>query len=207
MKLIDSSDKKVKKICDVLVRETLEPAKKQAEEIIEEANLAAKKCIELAQQKGRQIIEKARLDVEEKQRVFDSSLKVSSQKALTALRDQIEKQLFSDELDAQVSKYLSEKDVVAKLIDALISTLNKEGLKTDLDVIISNKFKPEEISAALLEASRLSLSDKGVSVASMDGVIIKSVEKSFSIDVTDEAIKLLMSRYAQESLRKILFNL
>jgi len=207
MKLIDSSDQKVKKICDVLVRETLEPAKKQAEDIIEEAKANAEKTLQAARQKAKQLIDKATHDIEEKQRVFDSSLKVSSQKALTAHRDQIEKQLFSEELDTKIAKYLGEKEVVAKLIDALITSLNKEGLKTDLDVIISDKFKPEEISAALLDDSRAQIGEKGIAIASMDGVIVKSNEKSFSIDVTDDSVKHLMARYSQESLRKILFNL
>ena len=145
MELIDSSKKKVKKICDVLIKETLEPAQKKAEDIIEEAQKKAASMIAEAKEKGAQLIKEAEAKIKEKQTVFDSSIKIAAQKTLTLLRDQIEHQLFLPELESQIKKCLGKKDVVVKLIDALVHALNVEGIKADLSVIISKDFNPEEI--------------------------------------------------------------
>ena len=208
MELIDSSKKKVKKICDVLVKETLEPAQKKAEEIIEDASRKAAHIIAEAKEKAANLIKEAEGKIKEKQMVFDSSIKIATQKALTLLRDQVESKLFQPELENQIKKYLNKKEVVVKIIDALVHALNIEGIKTDLNVLISKEFKPEEICAAILDDSLAALKGKVVRLGESDsGVTLKCDGYHLSIDVTDDAIKEIVTAYAGEHLRKILFKL
>jgi V/A-type H+-transporting ATPase subunit E len=208
MELIDSSKKKVKKICDVLIKETLEPAQKKAEDIIEEAQKKAASMIAEAKEKGAQLIKEAEAKIKEKQTVFDSSIKIAAQKTLTLLRDQIEHQLFLPELESQIKKCLGKKDVVVKLIDALVHALNVEGIKADLSVIISKDFNPEEICAAILEESLSALKGKVIRLGEeKSGVTLKCEGYHLSLDVTDDAIREIVSAYASEQLRKILFKL
>ena len=207
MELIDSSKKKVKKICDVLVKETLEPAQKQAEEIVDEAHAKGSAIISEAKAKAEAILQKARDQVEEEKRVFESSVNIAVQKVITDLKDQIESRLFHPELEGQVSKYLKEKDVVVKLIDALVGALSKEGMKADLEVIVSNSFSTEEICSAILDSSLKAMKGETIQLAEMgSGVVVKCEGYNLSVDITDEAVKEIIARYASESLRKILFN-
>lgn len=207
MKLVDSSDKKVKKICDVLVRETLEPAQKRASEILEDAKQNAKKIIETAHQQAQAALLDAEEEIKEKNRTFESSLKVAAQKAMTALREQMTHQLFSQELREQIHAHLSQKDIVVRLIDALIASLENEGASAPFAVIVSKAFSPEEICSAILQTTQDKLKGKSVELGNISGVEIKCEDQTFSIEITENAIQELLSRYAQDSLRKILFNL
>lgn len=208
MELIDSSKKKVKKICDVLLRDTLEPAQRKAEEIIDEANKKAEAIILQAADKASGMVKEAEAQIKEKQTVFDSSLKIATQKALTMLRDEVEFKLFHPELENQIRKYLNQKEIVVKIIDALVEALKKEGLGADLELVISKAFKPEEICAAILQDSLNVLNGKVIRIGENEsGITLKCSGYHLSIDVTDDAIKGVISTYASESLRKILFKL
>ncbi|MCF7852069.1 MAG: hypothetical protein K9M07_02380 [Simkaniaceae bacterium] len=208
MKVIDSSKEKVKKICDVLIRETLEPAHKQAEAVIEEAHKEGEKIIEKARLKAKKMIEEAEASIQERQRVFESSLKVSTQQVLTQLRDRIEHHLFHKELDSQIRRYLSNKETVVKIINTVVEALKKDGVSANIEAILSKKFKAEEICADLLSDVIVALKGQTVQVESaLEGVMIKCIDQHFSVDITEKAVKELLTMYAQESLRKILFNL
>ena len=51
MKELETGKNKIQKICDVLRNETLDPAKQEAREIIENAHIQAAKIIEDAKKK------------------------------------------------------------------------------------------------------------------------------------------------------------
>lgn len=205
-KVIDSSNDKVKKICDVLVKETLEPAQKEAADIVEAAKLERTKIINKAKKEAEKKLAAAEEEIAERQRVFDSSLKVATQKMLTHLKDRIENDLFHSELDAQIKGALGQKDTVIRVIESLVAAMEKEGVTGDLQVAIASHFKSDEICADLLEATRSKLQGKPHQLSgSVEGVTLKSEKSHLSIGITEEAVKELLVKYAQESLRKIIF--
>ena len=205
MKLMDSSEDKVKKICDTLVKETLEPALKEKEALLEAAKDQAEAIIQNAKSKAKKMAEEAQKKRDEEQAVFESSLKVAAQKGLTHLRDTIETKLFHPEMDQQIAKALGNSDVIVKLIDAIVKGLQDEGMKSELEVIISKNFKPAEIAAGLAKSTVDQLKGKTVETG-IEGVMVKCEAAHFGVDITQQAIKEIVLRYAQENLRSILFN-
>ncbi|MBI3237176.1 MAG: DivIVA domain-containing protein, partial [Chlamydiales bacterium] len=71
---METGKDRVKKICDVLRKETLEPAKKQADEILEEARRTADQIIEEARTSSKKIQEEADSEIQKQKAIFRASL-------------------------------------------------------------------------------------------------------------------------------------
>ncbi len=207
MKGIDTGKDKVKKICDVLKRETLEPARKEAEEIIQQADLEAKKIIQNARKEEEEILLKARKEIERERNVFQSSLNQACKQALEVLKQDIEQKLFQPELSEVLHKSLSETQVIADLIKTVIGALDKQGINADLNVIIPKSIPPQTINALLSQNILQKLKGNSVEVGPIQGGASVKVEKdNITMDVSEEALKELVSDYIRKDFRETLFR-
>lgn len=207
MKGIDTGKDKVKKICDVLKRETLEPAKKEAEGIIQEAQIKAGQIIQAAKQEGERILEESRNGIEKDRNVFQSSLNQACKQSLEQLKQEIESQLFHPELAELLHKPLQEPHVVAELVKAVIHALEKEGIDSDLSVTVPRAVSAQSINQLLLQNILQKLKGHSVELGSIQGGIFVKAEKDhISIDVTDSALKELVSDYIRKDFRATLFR-
>ena len=77
MKGLETGKNKIQKICDVLRKETLEPAKQEAAEIVENAHIAASKILVDAQKKGQELLSLAEKEIAEKKKVFESPREIN----------------------------------------------------------------------------------------------------------------------------------
>ena len=91
MKTLDKGSEKIQKICDVLREETLEPAKKQGQEIIRDAQKQAKQIIDDAHKSAEKLHQDARQAIEQEKVAFQSTLAQASKQSLEALRQGVEK--------------------------------------------------------------------------------------------------------------------
>ena len=98
MQEIETGKEKVKKICDILRKETLEPAKQEASNYIENAKKQADQIIQEARLAAEKLIAGARETVAREKEVFHASLKQACLQAEETLRQGIEQKLFSHEL-------------------------------------------------------------------------------------------------------------
>ena len=80
MKSVDTGKEKVKKICEVLRKETLEPAKKEGNQIIAKARADAEKIIEDAKNEALRVQEEAKRRIEEERNVFQASMNLAAKK-------------------------------------------------------------------------------------------------------------------------------
>ena len=207
LKGIDTGKEKVKQICDILRRETLEPAKKNAEQIVHSAQTEAAQILYDAKVEAEKVRAKALEDMAKEKSVFQASLNQACKQSLESLKDSIENKLFDEELSLLLKKPLQEPRVIADLIQAVISALQKEGIDADLDVIIPRTITAEAINELLLSQIVDRLNNRSVSVGSIQGGIEVKIQKEhLTIDVTDTALKEMVSKYIRKDFREILFR-
>ncbi len=207
MKAEDTGKEKVKKICDVLRRETLEPAEKDAKKIIQNAEENAKKIIQEAKETADRMKKAAAEEIEKEKNVFQSSLNQACKQSLQSLYESVENKFFNEELSATLSKPLRNPQVLAGLIQAIVEALKSEGIDADLEVLIPRAVSAEDINALLLKEFVEKLKGKSVSIGPASGGIeVKVAEGNMTIDVTDSALKELVARYIRKDFREILFR-
>lgn len=207
MKTLESGQDKIQKICDKLRHEIIEPAQKDAHQIIVDANKQAEMIINDADKQAKLIIKQARELNEQERNVFNSSLIQASKQALEALRQEIETNFFNDGLESILDKGLADPQLVANLINGIVKGLEKDGVSTDLKAVISRTLAPEQITNALLDNVRKKLKDQPLEIGQFGGgVQVKLVGKRMTVDLTDDALKDLLSTYARKDFRHIIFS-
>ena len=77
MDSVDTGKETVKRICEVLKEDTLNPAREEAESIIHKAKADADRITQDAQEQAKQMKEAAIKEIEGREKVFRSSLNVA----------------------------------------------------------------------------------------------------------------------------------
>lgn len=207
MKGLDTGKDKVKKICDVLRKDTLEPARMEAEEIVKQAEQTARKMIEEAQKQIEILHSDAAKKIEKEKNVFQSSLNLSCKQALERLKQEIETNLFDAELCRFLHPAMEEPKVLSELISAVVNALEKEGTEADLTVVIPKNVPAEKITQMLAEKVLHKLKSQNVVLESISGGISVQLHKQqVTIDLTEEALKGLVAQYIRKDFRQILFG-
>jgi len=202
-----TGSEKVKEICDELRRETLEPAKQKAEEIILEARQQAKGLTDEAQQEAERLLAEARLEIQRQKNIFNSSLHQAVKQALESLKQAIEEKLLNPELTRLIQKKMQSPDVIAHLIEAVIHALKKEGMDANLSVYVPAAVPARVINEKLTEQIIESLKEKSVLVSPIGGGIeVKLHDQNITIDISDTAIKELVASYIRKDFREMFFG-
>jgi V/A-type H+-transporting ATPase subunit E len=206
MKGLESGKDKVKKICEVLKKETIEPALREAEDIVKNAQVDAEKIIEEARAKAQMALQEARKQIEREKNVFQSSLGQACKQSLEQLRQEIEENLFNKELSKLVDKQSSEPGAIAEIITAVIKAIDKDGIEADLSAYVSSSVPASSVNRLLASQIINRLRDKGVLLANIQGgVCVKLHNQNITIDISDAALKDLVSRYIRKDFREMLF--
>jgi V/A-type H+-transporting ATPase subunit E len=208
MKTLEKGREKIKSICEALREETLEPAKKEAQRIIDEAHKLAESILAEAQRKAEQLQESARGVIAQEQNAFDSSLQQAAKQSVEALRQSIEAKFFNENLRDIIDQTSTDPKLVAKLIDAIVVALNKEGVKADLTALVPNTVSASEVASFLIKDTLNSLGDGGLLAGEFaGGAKVKLNNKRLTIDLSDEALKELLSGYiVRRDFRKLVFG-
>lgn len=207
MKTLETGQDKIQKICDKLRHGTLEPAQQEAHQIISHAKKKAEEILEVADKQAQQLLSQTRELIAQERNVFNSALQQAAKQSVEALRQEIEHNFFNEQLETILEKGLADPQLVAKLINGIVKGLEKEGISADLTVAISENVSPEQVNKALLDEVKKRLKEKPLTLESFGGgVQVKLVGKRMTIDLTDEALKDLMSTYARKDFRQIIFS-
>lgn len=195
---IKSPNSKVKEICDLVLRETLQPAKEEAHRTIEEAKREAEKIVREAKAQALKIEEENKLHLNKQLEVHSAELQLSINKALAHLKELITN-VFSSEIEHLLSLKLEEEDVIGDLVNALVTSIEKEGIKGDLRVLIPQKVSIPVVQGKLLQMVREKIGSEGIKLGHFKaGVILKFVDKKMAISVTEESVKELLSLYLDD---------
>lgn len=204
---LESGKDKIKKISELLKNETLEPAKREAQKIIETAQTQAHEMIREAEKKAEALLQQAReQNAKEKER-FDASLSTAMRQGTEELRQQIEETLFSQAIEEWLGKELKDIKKSAKLIDVLIKAVESDGVSADFSAWVPKALPADEVNALLLKKTVASLREKGVVTGEfVGGVMIKLHDQKLTLDVSQEAIKELLANYIRKDFRELLFG-
>lgn len=203
---LETGKEKLKKICEVLRNEALEPAKDEADKLVEEAKAESKRIIEEAKREAKRIVALAETEVQRKNKLFESSLSSSAKQALLALRQEIEKRLFNDELVEWVDKETLSEETSAKFINAIVEAIRKEGLSTDLSVFVASSLKAEKVNALLAKEVLEKLKEKSVVLSALgSGIQVKLHDRKITLDLSDRALAELLSKFLRKDFQTHLF--
>jgi V/A-type H+-transporting ATPase subunit E len=207
METLETGKDRVKKICEVLKRETLEPAIREAEEIVINARAEAEKIIEKAKKKAAKMVEDAQKEIDRRQNVFQASLSQACRQAIDMLKQQIEEKLFNPKLSEIIARPMSDPKVIAQLITTLVRSIEKEGINSDLSVVIPAAIPAREINDLLAKEILEKLKEKSVVLGPIKGgVEVKLHKDKITIDMTDKALKELVAGYIRKDFRDLLYS-
>lgn len=206
MKSVDTGKEKVKKICEVLRKETLDPAKKEGDQIIAKARADAEKIIEDAKNEASRIQEEAKRRIEEERNVFQASMNLAAKKSIDTLKQEVEKNLFNPELNQLIADKVKEPKVIAELIQAIVAGIEKEGIEGDLKAIVSGSVGVDAVNKELTKGIIEKLKSKSVEVGEIEGgAQIKIIDQNLTIDMSDEALKGLLASFVRDDFRSVIF--
>lgn len=201
------SQDKIDIICETLRKETLEPAIREAEGIIQEAQKVAMQKIQEAENEGQRIVQKAKAETEQHHKVFQSSLAQGAKLALEKLRQEILHHLFNRELDKLIVQESSDPKVIARIIDAIIGAVEREGLGAELQAEVAIAAKPQEVNAYLAKNVLEKLEGQSVDLGAFKGgAKVRIGSRKMLIDMSDEALKELLASFVSKDFRKFIFG-
>lgn len=204
---LERSDQRIQAICDKIRNETLDPAKEQAQEIIEQAHREAEQIRLHARQEANKIQSDMQRAMQEEKQIFISSLQQASKQAREELMQKIEESLFNPALASWVEKELGGASSHTKLIEVLIEAIQKEGIRADISVKIPKAFSPDEINASLSKEILDSLKGRSVQVSDVGaGVQVRMEGKKMVLDLSAKALEELIASFIRKDFRKVFFS-
>lgn len=207
MKGLDTGKDKIQKICDTLRKETLEPAKQEAREIVENAHMQAAEIVKEAKQKASHMMQIAEKEMEEKKRVFQSSLNLACRQGIDFLKGRIEKEIFNTELAQMVKKEMADPKLIANLLNHLVKTLEEQGVEEELTVAIPKSISPRSINELLAARVLDKLQNRSVTIGDFEGgVQIQMKDRKITIDISDTVVRELIAQYIRRDFRDLLFQ-
>jgi len=207
MKGLETGKDKVKKICDVLRKETLEPAKHEAEELRESARRHADEILASAKDAAERMVGDARKEIERQKVIFQASLAQACRQTIETLKEKIQHQLFNSELSSLMAGPMQDPKVGARLIDAVVAAIEKEGIDGNLSAYISSAVPAREVTKLIASSALARLKEKSVLLSSIGGgVEVKLLDDHITIDLSDVAIKELIGEYIRKDFRDLVFS-
>lgn len=202
---LETADNKVKEICAILRKETLEPAQGEAKEIIAAAVKEADDLIRKAKEEVARIREENKLELLKELKVHEGSIQLSIRQGISNLRQNIEK-IFSKELDSEIERVMGKEDVVADVISIVLGLIEKDGLGVNLQVMIPKHVNLEAVCSKLTADFSAKVKKGSIQIEDIKGgAEIKLIDKKISIELTDSAVKELLASYVIPELREKIF--
>lgn len=201
-----SGSEKIQDICNVLRKETLEPAKIEAERIIAEAKAHAERIIKESEVHAERLIKEAKKQIEHEHKILQSALTQAGQQSLEFLRQSIESNLFNPELHKLIQEETTRPQVVSELISSMIKALEKEGLHTDISAIIPRTVSAEVVNNLLSEKILQKLRSHSVEIGEFEGgAKICLHEERITLDMSIVEIEELLKKYLRKDFRNRFF--
>ncbi len=207
MKGLETGKDKIQKICDALRKETLEPARHEAKEIIDAARNTAANYLQEAKIKAQDTLALAEKEIEERKKVFESSLMMACRQGIEDLKAKIEEEFFNPELQNLVEKEMGDPKTIARILSAFLETLEEKGIDDELIVSIPKSITPRSINS-LLAQKAIDKLEKGEVVEGdfAGGVQIKLKDRKITIDISEKAVRELIAQYIRRDFRELVYN-
>jgi len=202
---LESGSDKVKKICDILKKETLDPAQAEAQKILSEAHTEKERILSEAKAQASDKLKECQAEIERERTHFQTAMKMAKEQAVATLQEQVVKELFRPTLKESVKEGLSDPSLIAKIITALVTAIEKEGTHSDLTAAISESISKEALLSHLQEKVVARLKEIK-SVPLEGGASVKIEDDNISLEMTLDAVESLLMTYIQEDIRDFLYG-
>ncbi len=203
---MEAGKEKVKKICDLLRKETLEPAQEEAERILEEARAEAGRIVEKGRQESEELLKEARETIEREKEIFQTSLNQACRQSLEFLKEQIEEKLFNAQLKKVIEGQTQDPKVHSEITKDVVKAYEKEAIVETLCDFIPASVTAEQVNALIGATILERLKEKGVLLASIGGGIqVKLVDENVMIDLSAETLSELLASYTRKDFRELIF--
>jgi V/A-type H+-transporting ATPase subunit E len=207
MEILDSGKDKVKKICDTLKKQTLDPAKQEAKHIVDHALKEADKIVKQAKEEARHLVEEQKIKLLQEKKAFYSSLNLAGKQTLEALKQEVEEHLFHKNISTLMQKATHHEDIIASFINTVVMCLEKEGLDSNLEILIPKHLSKQKVLENLSSRLVQSLKEHQIHIGDFHGgAKIKLKDHHIVFEMTDESLKALFSRFIREEFRSFLFD-
>lgn len=207
MKNLESGKDKIQKICDLMRKETLDPAQQEAREIVENAHMQAAEILKEAKNKGAERLQSAEKEIEEKKRVAQASLALACRQGIEELKQRIEKELFTQELSSLIVQEMEDPKLIAQLLNGFIQSVEEKGIEEDFVAFIPKTLSARKINELLAARVLSRLENKTVVASDIGGgVKIQLKQHKITIDISDEVVLELIGQYIRKDLRDLIFN-
>lgn len=207
MEILDSGKDKVKKICDTLKKQTLDPAKQEAKGIIDQAMKEAENIVKRAKDDAKLLYEEQKKKVLQEKKAFQASLSLASKQTIEVLRQEIEENLFNKQIAQFFTKATLKEDVIAQFINVIVDILKKEGIEANLEAIIPNVVSKNSVVEKLAKQVLEKLQETGVTLSDLTGgAKVKVKDQHLILEMTDQSLKTLFLRFIRDDFRALLFE-
>lgn len=203
---MESSKDKLRKICDLLRRETLQPAKQEAAAIIAAAREESAEIVNRAEKQATELSRIADERISKEEKRSQVAIEQGIHQALEHLRQSIEEELFSPALHELIAEHLYEPEGFASLLNSSIDQLIREGHHGDIVVTIGNHLPTQKINALLTNTVINRLKQQKVHLKDIEGAEITVADSSFRLEINAQGIRDLLWRFLRTDLRNILFK-
>lgn len=206
MSNLDTSNDKVQAICDLLRRETLEPAITEAEEIIARAKNEAKIITQNAKNESDTLIAAAQQEISRETDTFKKSLERISETIIADLKDKITLQIVNKGIGSLLAAHINEKATVTSLVSAVVDAISDNGIYSDMTLYISKVFEDDVLILDALHAMNKGERELNIEFLDVNGVKIHLSEQDVTIDITDKSLLESVSALASPRVKALLFN-
>lgn len=197
---------KVQKICDEIRKNTLEPALHEAHEIEIHAKKRAEDILLEAERKKEKILADVEQEIAKKQNIFENVLESAKKQVVESIKQHITDALFTDQLQQVIEAISSQEEVVADLIDKLVSHLREQGFQGAISPFIPEKADSEKVAGLVAKKSLKSL-EAPISLDSLaGGVQLRLADKGLTLDLSSDTILELIASFVRSEFRGILFK-
>lgn len=207
MEIVDSGKDKVKKICETLKKQTLDPAKQEARNIIDHALKEAEKIIKQAKDEAKEILEEQKVKLHQEKKAFFSSLNLAGKQTIEALKQQIQHHLFDQNIAKAFHKSTQDESLVVEFIQAIVNGVKKEGINCDFEIYLPRALSKQKIIEKLAASSVDQIQAHDIHLADFGGgVKVKLKDHHIVIEMTDESLKTLFSQFVRDEFRALIFD-
>ncbi len=206
MKTLEDGKTRIQRICDAIRKDTLEPAKQEAQRLREEGEKQKQDLINEGRKEKERLIEEGRAQIEQEHNVFESSLLQATKQAVENFKQQLETKIFNDELYQLLQGPMSDPMMIVHIIEALIKAIDKDGLAVDLRAEAAKNINPEEVNKLIASRILDRLKKHSIEVGSFaGGAKVSLKDKNMSVSLTLDDAKNILAEFLQKEFRSLIF--
>lgn len=205
MKHLDTGSDKIKKICDAIRHETLEPAKQQARVIIEQASDQAAVLLQEARSQADAMLENAKKQHEKEKHIFEASMQHAAKLFKEKLKIDLEQHFLSQAILKISSDLFHSSELAAQVVSALIKGYSNKALNGDFVAMLSQNLDKDKFIKSL--ASEVKHKISSVEHSSITtGVVLKSDVDNLRIDIDEKQLSDALMQAIRSDFRKYFYQ-